>query len=478
MSFGVTLTGFVRKHLTDVVEDLQAAIKAAFGNDKRVDAKSPIGVLVGVFAQPLAEVWEVAEALYSAFDPSSAEKAQLDNCLDLVGLVRKPQVYSTATENLGGVPGTVIPLGSLVAPVAGGTSFATIAEITLNSQVALTGIVSLIAAASAGRSYVVYVQGRSFTHLATDGQTAGDVLDAIRALIAAAALYVGSNPIIPVAGATELVVVCLSPFMLSVGAYLQIDYVTNQTTVRAVTPGAVAAYAGTLTEIVTPVAGWVDALSVGDASLGGVVESDAAARQRRAFSLAKPGKTTPDALAAALLNLAGVINCTVLQNLTDVDVGSLTPHSIMAVVLGGLDSSIAAIMWTVAGCCTQCGSSHATVKDSQGQDQVVYWQRPSDINMWVRLTYSLDAESTFPVTGEALMIAAALAIGYAHAPGKDVLPERFHGPVFAVGGIKTLLVEVALDSGGAPGAYQSTPYTIADTEIARFDLSRISTVLT
>ena len=70
--------------------------------------------------------------------------------------------------------------------------------------------------------------------------------------------------------------------------------------------------------------------------------------------------------------------------------------------------------------------------------------------------------------------AAALAVGYQHQPGQDVLPERFHGPVFAAcAGIRTLLVEVKLDG----GSYVSTPYPVAQTEVGRFDATRIVVTL-
>jgi hypothetical protein len=42
--------------------------------------------------------------------------------------------------------------------------------------------------------------------------------------------------------------------------------------------------------------------------------------------------------------------------------------------------------------------------------------------------------------------------------------------------MKTLLIELAVDSGGSPGSYQSTPYTIAFTEYATFDLGRMTVV--
>ena len=476
MSFGVTAAGFFRKRLTDILGDLQAAIKDAFGTDKRVDAKSPIGIIVAIVAEVIGEMWEVLEAVYSSFDPSTAVGASMDNCLDLVGLRRLSNVYSTVDVALGGVVGTVIPVDSVVATVNAGDQFKTTTSTTLGTTACATAIVGFSEAVTSGHSYVLNINGYSYTHVATAGQDAVDVLSALIVLIEAGSDYL-SGKLAPVGYGTDAVRILGlggNLFSLSVSSTMQTNYVENIVTMQAVEEGAIPAYSTKLTEIQTPVTGWTYAVNASDADLGSSQELDSEARQRRAVSLAFPGATTPDALLAHLLNIPGVHNASLLQNLTDGTVGVLTPHSIMAVVLGGAESAIAEVMWKYGGCCEQLGSSSATVKDLQGQDQVVKWQRPTDLLMWVRMTYTVDPEADFPENGVVLMAAAALAVGYQHQPGQDVLPERFHGPVFAAcAGIRTLLVEVKLDG----GSYVSTPYPVAQTEVGRFDTTRIVVTL-
>lgn len=477
MSFGVTLQGFIRKHLSDVVTDLQAAVKAAFGASKRVDAKSPIGILIGIVSQPVGELWEVAEALYNAFDPATAEGAQFDNCLDLVGLTRKSQIYSTCTTLLGGVVGTAIPAGSIVKTVDNNDEFETTVGITLGTAACRTAVFEVVGAVISG-TYRVYVNGYSYSKVAVvPGDTAATIYTAL-------ALAINTGPDAANVTGTPLSSLYLAIssdtgalFSVAANTNMTVGGVGNMVEMQSVVAGAIAAYVGKLTSIVTPVSGWSNAYNYEDAVLGGTQETDAEGRQRRALSLAVPGSTTPDAITGKLLAVDGVTNVTVLQNVTDAtDANGLLPHSIMAIVLGGSDADIAQVMWeNTGGGIYLNGNTSATVVDSQGISQVVRWQRPTDKEMWVRATYVLDTEYSFPDGGATLMAQAALAVGYSHAPGKDVLPERFHGPVFAAAtGIRTLLIEVALDVAGSPGAYQSTPYVIAATEIARFDITRIT----
>jgi hypothetical protein len=186
-----------------------------------------------------------------------------------------------------------------------------------------------------------------------------------------------------------------------------------------------------------------------------------------------------EAIRANLLAIADVTACVVLENTGDVaDGDGIPPHAVLAVVLGATTAEIAAVLWERKGGGIYLhGTTSTTILDSQGITQPVRFSRPTSKLMWVKLTYSKNAEKSFPVDGVALMKAAALEYGQEHTIGEDVLPVQFVGPVTeACAGIKTLLVEVALDSGGSPGAYQSTPYTISHLELASFDSGRITTV--
>lgn len=487
-TYGITPAGLNRKSLTVLLDELAAAVKDAFGVDKRVDAKSPMWLLLSIAAQPVGEVWEVLESLFGAFDPDSAAGAALDNVLAFAGLTRKSRDFSTVTQVLVGKIGFEVAAASLISTQNAGDQFATDSDLTFAAAACYEAVIKFDETVDSGDVFTVTLNGRAYSYTSPGSDDEDDVFADIKAQIEAgadAALvsvdFTAGSPssatmTITAANTTRL-------FTLAVTATLTIFSVGNLMTCTAAVEGAVPAYANKLTVIDSPANQWLSTYNPADAELGNTVETDAEARQRRAQSLAIAGAGTPPSILSHLLAINGVTNATVLYNRGDAaDANNLEPHSILAVVLGGSDADIAAVMWERAGGGTGLNIGNAnysltsvTVTDSQGESQTVGFQRPTDQDMWVRLTYSLNTEETFPDDGEDKMAAAALAYGITHNPNNDVLPDRFYGAVFdAVPGVKTLTVEVALDSGGSPGAYQSTPYAITPAQIARFAALRIT----
>ena len=477
MSFGVTFQGFVRKHLASVVEDLQAAVKDAFGVEKRVDAKSPVGILIGVFSQPLGEAWEALEALYNSFNPDTATGASLDSLLSVTGITRQDNTHSTCGTHLSGVPGSEVPTGTRFATSNAGDEFETTQGFAFSAGACARARVQFDGSVSSAVDYTVSIGGASFTYTTSPGD------DEIAVIVALAALV--NDPSSPVYG-----IVSAFPdgvlgigfecsyglfFSLAVSSNLTIAEVYNHVTLTATDPGAIPAYIGKLTEIKTPISGLNYSYNWEDAVLGTSLETDAEARQRRAQSIAAPGSTTVDAIRAKLLDVRGVTHCTVLDNRTDAtDANGLLPHSILPVLVGGIESDIAQVLWDHVGAGIGMNLSLATnpptVVDSQGYDQTVGYYVATDLEMWVEVVYTLNTEEEFPTDGVALIAAAVLAVGEAHEPGQDVLPERFHGPAFsACKGIKTLVIRVKKTG----GAYSASPFTVTALEVGRFASMRV-----
>jgi len=481
MAFGLLSTGFVRKHLADIVTDLEAALQAAFGVNIRLDSKSVFGKLVGAFAQPAADVWELAEAVYNAFYPSTAEGTALDNVCELVGVTRIPATQSTVSEALEGVVGTTIGLNSKVATVTVGDQFQTTAAITLSAAVSVRSTTSLVGAVTNGKTYIITINGTPFSYTATVPPDDADAVSlALKNLINAGAEPVTATDLggglVQVDG-DALASGLPEAFALTVNANVAIDKVANLQAMESVDYGSIIGYANTLTDIVTQVSGWTAAWNPVAAALGNVNETDSALRLRRALSLATPGSGTVDAIRAAVLSVSGVTACFVLENTSDVTDGDgLPPHSFEVVVLGGGDATIAAEIWEHKGAGIYSNGVVSTnIIDSQGFTQTVRHTRPSTVDIWVRGTYTVDTESEigFPTNGEALMEAAMLAYGQALTIGKDALAAEFYAPVMAAAtGIRTLLMEVSFD-----GAAWFNARSIAPLEISAFAAIRTSATL-
>ena len=127
MTFGLTTTGFNPATLDDVKTALEAAFRAEFGNNVRVDAESVFGQIIGIFAEVYADLWEAAEDTYSAGYIGSATGASLDDLVALAGITRNAGTFSTVTLTLTGTPTTAVALGSQFRDPSSGTLWATTA---------------------------------------------------------------------------------------------------------------------------------------------------------------------------------------------------------------------------------------------------------------------------------------------------------------------------------------------------------------
>lgn len=115
---------------------------------------------------------------------------------------------------------------------------------------------------------------------------------------------------------------------------------------QSVDLGPIAAAAGTLTEIVTPVTGWTAVTNLSAATLGRLLETDAEFRARYNLLTTRLAAGFPSAIRARILEVEGVNRALVFDNDTNADEvrqGLTIPaHGILAVVQGGADAAVAA----------------------------------------------------------------------------------------------------------------------------------------
>ncbi len=132
--YGITPQGFVLKTLAVIDGEIDATLKAAFGNHINTTPPSVYGQLKAEFAEREDALWQLAEAVYDSQYPDSAEKISLDDSAALVAVKRLPALKSrVAGQVLVGTAGTVIPAGTIFA-VDGDPSaqFLTDEEVTLS----------------------------------------------------------------------------------------------------------------------------------------------------------------------------------------------------------------------------------------------------------------------------------------------------------------------------------------------------------
>ena len=87
----VTATGFTRTRLDERLDDLVARAKAIIGNDIDVDQESLDGQLLGIFAESISNLDQLAEDVYQSFNPQSASGLALSRLVQLNGIRRTAQ---------------------------------------------------------------------------------------------------------------------------------------------------------------------------------------------------------------------------------------------------------------------------------------------------------------------------------------------------------------------------------------------------
>ncbi len=236
--------------------------------------------------------------------------------------------------------------------------------------------------------------------------------------------------------------------------------------------GPIEAAAGTLTQIDTPIFGWTSITNAVDATAGSDEETDAELRVRREQSTQALGQNLVDALYGQLLNIDNVIDAVVISNGTDATVDGIPAHQFLSVITGGDDDEIASTIWinTPQGILSY-GSETVVVTDAQDFPQDVKFSRPSDVDIYFKVTITTD--SSFPATGVADIKAAIVEYGEANFKiSDDVIISSFYTPINETPGILTIDLRIGL----SPAPTGTSNLTIDNDEASAYDVSQISVI--
>lgn len=97
---GVTAEGLVIKTTEEVLSSVEASEIANIDPELDTSPSSPIGGVNATLSAEVAELWEVARAVYNAFNRDAAEDDALDNVGALTGSRRKSARPSTVTMTI------------------------------------------------------------------------------------------------------------------------------------------------------------------------------------------------------------------------------------------------------------------------------------------------------------------------------------------------------------------------------------------
>lgn len=89
MSNFVDATGLNTESLTQIVANLEAGFRAIYGADINLDANSPDGQMINLFAQAKVDLLDAISQVYNSFSPAAAIGVSLDQRAALNGVVRQ-----------------------------------------------------------------------------------------------------------------------------------------------------------------------------------------------------------------------------------------------------------------------------------------------------------------------------------------------------------------------------------------------------
>lgn len=130
----LTNKGFERTRLIDRIAELNASARAIFGNDIDLSSNTMDGQHLGIFAESVADIDELAELVWLSFDPDLASGASLSRLAKLNGIERSQGAYSVADLSITGTANTLIPKGSIISNSDGSVTVYTLEDVRLTSD--------------------------------------------------------------------------------------------------------------------------------------------------------------------------------------------------------------------------------------------------------------------------------------------------------------------------------------------------------
>lgn len=442
---GLTDQGFIVETRDEIRTGMEQDFRGEFGRSIPLGNKTPMGFLFGLIADRLGDLWEIEQANFDMINPDNARKAALAALCLLSGTFKREETSTVVIGTLVGDDATVVPQLTLLSLASNGIRFNTLEPATL-------------VALDAWTPSTPYAEGDRVTNndlsfqCMTTGVSAGsggpttDVVSITDGTVEWQCIGVGT-------AAADVIAGCLQT-------------------------GPVFAAALDLTEIEQPIGGLNTVRNLEDGVSGRDEETDEQLRLRRETDLASPGTGPVDAIRAALLNLTGVVSASVYHNVTDVTVDGIPPHSVEALVRGGVDQTIYQALWdNVAAGIQTHGTEVGSIIDSEGHSQTVKFTRPEALEVYVAMTIVVDTRF-FPTNGADQIRQAIVDWGNAQGDwltretmGVDVESSAVLARIFDVPGVlRANLPFIGL----APSPATTTTITVTSRQYADFDTSRIS----
>jgi len=109
---GLDAKGFKKKNYSEIYEEMDIKARELFGDDINTSERSPLGILIRLFAWFHSKGWELAEKVYNSAFVGKAEGVQLDYLTPLYNTQRNPEQSSIVDLSFTGTPNFTILEGT------------------------------------------------------------------------------------------------------------------------------------------------------------------------------------------------------------------------------------------------------------------------------------------------------------------------------------------------------------------------------
>lgn len=480
MEYGLTPNGFIIKDFQTIKQEIEMEFRKTFSDSIDLSPDSVFGQIINNFAIKHFQQWQILQEIYSSFNPNYAEGVSLDNICSLVNITRFPSTQSEVRVVLYGDFGTRVLKGHQLSQVGTGKVFILRDSLEIDGTNAYEWIITFKDGyeVSAGDRFDGYVNGKYFEYTAQEGDTKNSLLVTFKQLIDA-----WGFPITTVVDENTLSMIAndvFTPFSIQWGGdFLDLvkggvcgDYVAQEF-------GAIPVPINSITIITQPVAGLNLVKNPAPGIIGRNLETDDELRLRRKNFLLTSRYSTEEAIRSRILQeVPNISYCQVISNRSNVvDAKGRPPHSVETIVMGASSEDIAKKIWEVfpAGI-GFFGSEEVTVLDSSGNPQIVKFSRVANKYVWLKVEIRVSGEEFFPANGRELIRQNIVEWALKNfTVNTDIIHQKLFIPVYSVPGILSATVEIGISSipDAPPQEYVQTNIPISETEIARFDVSRI-----
>lgn len=466
----ITTTGYTSKRYPEIIAALRQGLIDASGNPNLdLSDDSLLGVLNNIYGLAFADLYELAQSLWSSMDVDTATGLALEAIVRRIGIERLQATKSEGYLQFTSTLGTIINSGTKVRDLAG-VVVETLTTTTLDTSSLDAVVITPVAVNN--YNYALTVNGVVCNFL-SDGTAT--VTEVVNGLIVALAAVPNVNAIN--VGNTLNISSTLSDFNLSIGANLSITTVTKSIQAASELSGEYILEAGTLNRLVTP-SGAITVNNKDSFLTGRFLETDQELRNRFKSSVGGQGKATVSAIKARLTEIAGVTKAFVEENTTMITSPTgIPPKSIECTIKGGTNLDVATALFDVkpAGIQTY-GNSSQVILDDEGTEQTIYFTRPVDVYLHVNILYSLYNEEIFPSDGATQIANAVVRAGDSLDIAEDVIIQRLITAIYtSVAGISNINIQIGKTYNPTDSPiFSNANIAIGQKEESVFDLSRVS----